>query len=84
VWLLSRDLVCQEAIELVTDYLEGGLSRRQRRRFESHLRTCPNCSGYLRQIRIIIATTGRVEPEQLEPEVRDSLVELFRRFQGER
>ena len=30
--LRRKDLVCQEAIELLTEYLEGTLSRRQRRR----------------------------------------------------
>jgi anti-sigma factor RsiW len=83
VWLLSRDLVCQQAVELVTDYLEGTLSRRQRRRFESHLRGCPHCTAYLEQIRIVIATTGRVDPGDLEAEVRDTLVDLFRRYREE-
>ena len=32
-----RDIVCQQAVELVTDYLEGALSRADRRRFEAHL-----------------------------------------------
>lgn len=83
VWLLSRDLVCQQAVELVTDYLEGALSRRQRRRFELHLRGCPHCSAYLEQIRIVIASTGRVEPGDLDADVRDTLVELFRQFREE-
>lgn len=34
---LRRDLVCREAVELVTDYLEGKLSRRDMRAFEAHL-----------------------------------------------
>ena len=50
--LRNRDLVCQQAIELLTDYLEGSLSRRQRLRLERHLRACPNCSNYLEQIRL--------------------------------
>ena len=83
VWLLSRDLVCQQAVELVTDYLEGALSRRQRRRFEFHLRGCPHCSAYLEQIRIVIASTGRVQPGDLDADVRDTLVELFRQFREE-
>ena len=29
--LRRKDLVCQQAVELVTDYLEGALSRRDRR-----------------------------------------------------
>ena len=62
--LLPRDLVCQQAVELVTDYLEGALSRRDRRRFESHLRGCPNCRAYLEQIRTTIQLTGAIEPQR--------------------
>jgi hypothetical protein len=32
-----RDLVCQQAVELVTDYLEGALPRADRCRYEAHL-----------------------------------------------
>ena len=80
--LLRRDLVCQQAVELVTAYLEGALSRRQRRRFEAHLRGCPNCSAYLEQIRVTIALVGRVEPEDLDPEARRDLTDLYRRWRG--
>jgi predicted anti-sigma-YlaC factor YlaD len=80
---LTRDLVCQQAVELVTDYLEGKLSRRQRRRFETHLRACPNCRQYLEQMRQTIAALGAVEPETLAPEVRDDLVDLFRQYRSE-
>ena len=66
--LRRRDIVCQQAVELVTDYLEGALSRRDRRRFEAHIRACPNCTAYLEQIRTIIALTGSIEPDDLTPE----------------
>ena len=78
--LRRKDMVCQQAVELVTDYLEGALSRRDRRRFESHLAACPNCTAYLEQIRITIALTGAVEPDDLTPEAREELGELFRRW----
>ena len=77
-----KDLRCQEAVELVTDYLEGVLSRRQRRRFEAHLRGCPNCSAYLEQIRAVIAMTGSVTPDDLSPQAQDDLSELYRRWRG--
>jgi predicted anti-sigma-YlaC factor YlaD len=80
---LTRDLVCQQAVELVTDYLEGKLSRRQKRRFEAHLRACPNCRAYLEQIRQTIEVLGQVEPETLAPETRDDLIDLFRRYRDE-
>ena len=70
--LPRRDLVCQQAVELVTDYLEGALSRRDRRRFEAHLAGCPHCTEYLAQMRETIQLTGRLEPEDLTAQQRES------------
>jgi anti-sigma factor RsiW len=81
--VLNRDLVCQQAVELMTDYLEGALSWRQRRRLERHLRDCPHCHAYLQQMRITIAALGQVESESLDAETRQDLVELFQRYRGE-
>ena len=81
--LFGDDIVCQQAVELVTDYLEGALPRRQRRRFERHLRACPHCTEYLREMRFTIDAMGRVEPEALAPEVRVDLVALYRRWQSD-
>lgn len=75
-------LVCQEVVELVTDYLEGALSRADRRRFEAHLADCPHCTAYLAQMRATIRLTGRLEPDDLTPEMRDDLGELYRRWRG--
>jgi anti-sigma factor RsiW len=81
--LLRRDLVCQQAVELVTDYLEGRLSRRDRRRFERHLTGCPNCANYLEQIRLTIAATGSVDAESLAPEAKEDLMDMFRRYRDD-
>ena len=81
--LRRKDIVCQQAVELVTDYLEGNLSRRDRRRFEAHIGACPNCSAYLEQVRITIRLTGSVEPEDLTPEATADLTELYRRWRSE-
>ncbi len=78
--ILNRDLVCRQAVALVTEYLDGTLSRRQRRRLEAHLRNCPNCSRYLEQIRLTIDAVGHVEPDELDPEVKEDLIDLYRRF----
>jgi anti-sigma factor RsiW len=77
-----QDLVCREAVELVTDYLEGALGGRDRARFEAHLAGCPHCTAYLAQMRATLDALGRIEPERLEPEVQDELVALFRRWQA--
>lgn len=81
--LRRRDLVCQEAVELVTAYLDHALSRRDRRRFEAHLKACPNCRSYLRQIQLTIQLTGSIEPDQLDPAAREALVELYRRWRSQ-
>jgi len=81
--LRRKVIVCQEAVELVTDYLEGTLSRRSRRRFEAHLRACPNCSAYLEQIKMTIELTGAIEPEDLTPEAEANLSQLYRRWRAE-
>ena len=81
--LRRRDLVCQQAVELVTDYLESTLSRPERRRFEAHLAGGPHCTEYLAQMRETISLTGRLAPEDLTPQMRDEFVDLFRRWQSE-
>lgn len=80
---LRRDLVCQQAVELVTDYLEGALSRRDRRRFEGHLAGCPHCTEYLAQMRMTIKLTGSVTPGDLTPQMRSELIDLYRNFRNE-
>ena len=83
VLLRRRDeLVCQQVVELVSDYLEGALPRAERRRFARHLRACPNCTAYLEQMRITIATTGRLTPEDLGPDAREEFAELFRSWRA--
>ena len=76
-------IVCQKAVELVTDYLEDALSPADRRRFEEHLATCPYCDEYLAQIRETIRLTGRVEPEDLTPAMLTDLTDLYRRWRAE-
>jgi anti-sigma factor RsiW len=83
VRLFATDLVCQQAVELMSDYLDGALPRRKRRRLERHLAGCDACTGYLEQLRTTISVTGAAAPEDLDPEVLDGLTDLYRRYRGE-
>jgi anti-sigma factor RsiW len=80
--LRSRDIVCQQAVELVSDYLEGALSRAERRRFERHLAGCPHCSEYLAQIRKTIELTGAITPDDLTPQAQDDFIALYRQWRA--
>jgi anti-sigma factor RsiW len=78
-----QGMACREAVELVTDYLEGALSPAQRRRFEKHLARCPDCPEYLAQIRAVIALAGSITPDDLTPRVRGEFIRLYNRWRGD-
>jgi anti-sigma factor RsiW len=78
------ELVCQQVVELVSDYLEDALPRSERRRFERHLAGCEHCAEYLEQMRATIALTGRLTPEDLTPMMREDFTALYRRWLSER
>jgi len=79
---VRKKIVCQQAVELVTEYLDGTLSRRDRRRFEAHLRACGNCAAYLDQIRATMTLTGRITPDDLSPEAAEELTDLYRAWRA--
>jgi anti-sigma factor RsiW len=79
----SRDLPCQEVVEMVTDYLEGALPAADRRRLEAHLAGCPHCTEYLAQMRETIRLAGRVTPDDLTPQMRADFTDLYRRWRAE-
>lgn len=79
----AQPLVCQQMVELITDYLEGALPRSVRRRFEAHIAGCEHCSEYLEQIRTTIRLTGRLRAEDLSPQMSEEFAAIYRRWQAE-
>jgi len=77
---MTQDITCHQAVALVSDYLEGALSRRDRRRLERHLEGCEACSAYLEQMRVTIAISGSVGPEDLSAEALSRLVDVFEKY----
>ena len=76
--LTPPKMTCRELVQLITDYLEGGLSRRDRRRFERHLRGCDGCPTYVEQMRETVRVAGVLREDDLAPAVRDELLAVFR------
>ena len=71
-------LVCREFVELVTDYLEGGLPARDRARFEAHLAECDGCAGYLQDMRRMVDSMSEIPEAPVDPATRDALLRAFR------
>ncbi|MEA2166974.1 MAG: hypothetical protein QOF76_274 [Solirubrobacteraceae bacterium] len=80
--LFAEPLVCQEFVELVTDYLEGALSRSDSKRFEKHFAACDGCTAYLEQFRATVLTLGELPPEPADDHVREHLLQAFRDVRG--
>jgi anti-sigma factor RsiW len=83
VLVQRRGIVCIQAVELVTDYLEGALSRSESRRFEAHLAGCPDCTEYIAQMRATIQLTGRADSQAMTVDLQAEFVELYRRWMSE-
>ena len=73
----TDELTCQELVELVTDYLEGALSVRERERFDAHLLDCDECPIYLEQIRVTIRTVGTLTEQRMSQSAKDDLLRRF-------
>jgi predicted anti-sigma-YlaC factor YlaD len=70
-------LTCNQFVELVTSYFEGTLTDVERQRFEEHLGVCAGCTNYLDQLRETIVVVGRIEPDDLTPEMKGELLSAF-------
>jgi anti-sigma factor RsiW len=81
VSLFTKEMPCQELVELVTAYFDGSLSRRDRRRFRAHISGCDHCTAYVEQMRLLIEATGRLREEDIQPEARQELLAAFRGWQ---
>jgi anti-sigma factor RsiW len=75
----ADDLVCTEEVEMITDYLEDALPAREVERLERHLETCPGCTEYLEQMRTVAGSLGGLTEASLPAEMRDRLIDAFRR-----
>jgi anti-sigma factor RsiW len=72
------EMPCREIVELVTEYLEGGLSVEDRTRFDAHLADCEYCAAYLEQMRQTVRLLGRLPEESLSDDAMQALRTAFR------
>lgn len=79
----GRSLTCVDLVELVTGFVEHGLSDNVRARFVDHLKICPGCEVYLDQIRATMAVTGTLRGADLDPDLTQRLLAAFRAARGD-
>ena len=77
------DLNCDEVVELVTEFLDGGLDDEAQARFVDHLSGCDGCGAYLDQMRRTIRTLEDLPSgDRLTDEARARLLDAFRNAVG--
>ena len=75
-----NELNCQEVVELVTDYLEQALLPEMQAQFEKHIEECPGCDTYLEQVQKTIMMLRKLSEQQMFPETKQELLEIFRNW----
>jgi predicted anti-sigma-YlaC factor YlaD len=73
----DHEIICQQLVELVTDYLEGALQPRTMSQVEEHLVLCNGCVTYVEQIQATM-TSLRELGEPRSPEPPDSVLSALR------
>jgi anti-sigma factor RsiW len=79
-----RRLICQQVVELVTEYLDGVMEPGRRARFEAHLAGCDGCANYLEQFRTTVAVVGRLDVGDVPAPVMGELLSAFRHWADDR
>ena len=70
---------CREVIDLLTEYLEGGLSPIEATRLETHLAGCDGCSGFLESLKSVRAAAGTPKAETVPEDCRRALRSFLKR-----
>ena len=73
-----HDMVCQELVEMLTEYLDGTLGADDLARLQAHLAVCDHCAVYVEQFQTTIALAGASGGTELTPELRNLLARTFR------
>jgi anti-sigma factor RsiW len=73
-----HDMMCNELVEVLTDYLDGTLGAHDRARLEAHLAVCDDCQAYLDEFKTTIVLADRADEPEMSSELRNNLLRAFR------
>jgi len=74
------ELMCQEVVELVTEYLSHAMSPEDQALLEQHLLACPPCSAYLAQVRATTELVRGLGQHGVTGSVDEGLLGQYRRL----
>jgi anti-sigma factor (TIGR02949 family) len=71
-------LNCQEIIDLLVDYLDGGLPADTAKALETHLEGCPPCIAFVNTYRGTVDAARRIREFEIPPELHDRLLSFLK------
>jgi anti-sigma factor RsiW len=77
----TEDLRCIEFVTLVTEYIDGEVDQKQRKRIDKHLEGCGGCRAALNQFQTVIRLAGRLtaaDVTDVDPLIGDRLTATLR------
>jgi anti-sigma factor RsiW len=80
--MMKKGLMCQQLVELLTDYLDGVLPDAEHREVEAHLAMCEHCTAYMDQFRQTIAATGSLTIDDISEPAMNDLLDVFRNWKA--
>lgn len=70
-------MTCREFAAFMMAYVDGELQDDQRRRFDEHLATCPDCVRYLREYRATVHAGRFAYVDELPADVPEDLLQAI-------
>jgi predicted anti-sigma-YlaC factor YlaD len=75
----AHRVICQQVVELLTEYLDGVLGEPLQADVDAHLAACPECLLFLEQLETAMGMLGQLPvPDDLPDGTMDALVREFR------
>ncbi len=76
----SKVLVCQDVVELLSDYLEETLLPQMQEQVADHLAGCEGCTAYVNQLRQTIHMLRTLAEDPMPPSTREELLVVFQNW----
>ena len=75
----SRNIGCNECMDLLADYVDGLLPREQALSLQGHIEGCPPCVAFVNTYKGTVNAAKRLRETALPPEVRERLMSFLQR-----
>ena len=72
-------LQCKDIVDLLAEYLEGGLDPATAQALADHLADCSDCTAFLNTYRRTVGATRQLSEEKLPAALRERLLTFLRR-----